>query len=173
MTRSISPPACSGGMKAGVPIRLPAWVCEPDLRCGADLRPRLRLLRRQCIRCGRASLAEHFGEPPVHHLDLAEGADHDVGGLQIAMNNAVGVGVADGLAHGLEDGQQPAALGRWVGPLLQDGFECAPLDELHGQERPAIGEGADLMHGRDARVLQLASDPRLTEERWAGTESAA
>ena len=29
MTRSISPTACSGGMNAGVPTRLPAWVCDP------------------------------------------------------------------------------------------------------------------------------------------------
>ena len=83
------------------------------------------------------------------------------------MNDAVGVGVADGLADGLEDGQPArggAATGRWVGPVLQDRLERAPLDELHRQERPAIGEGADLVHGRDAGVLQLAGDPCLAEE---------
>jgi hypothetical protein len=69
------------------------------------------------------------------------------------VNDAVGVGVADGLADGLEDGQQPAALGRRIGPLLQDVIEGAALDELHGQEGPAVGEGADLMHGWVAGVL--------------------
>jgi hypothetical protein len=107
---------------------------------------------------------EDLGQPPVHHLDLAEGADHHVGRLKVAVDDVVGVGVADGLANGLEDRQQPAAVGRCVGPLLQDRFERAPLDELHRQEGPAIGEGADLVHDGDAGVLQLAGDPRLAEE---------
>ena len=104
---------------------------------------------------------------PVHHLDLAEGADHHVGGLEITVNNPVGVGVADGLADGLEDGQPTcggAAVGRWVRPVFQDRLERASLDELHRQEGPAIGQGANLVHGRDSRVLQLTSDPCLTEE---------
>ena len=65
-----------------------------------------------------------------------------------------------------------AAASAGVGPLFQDGFESAALDELHGQERPAIGEGADLVDRRDARMLQLAGDPRLAEEGWAAGESA-
>ena len=47
-------------------------------------------------------------------------------------------------------------------------FEGAPLDELHGQERPAIGEGADLVDGRNAGMLQLAGDARLAEEALGG-----
>ena len=35
------------------------------------------------------------------------------------------------------------------------------LDELHGQERPAVGQGAEVVDRRDARVLQLAGDPGL------------
>src|SRR5262249_34333079 len=61
-----------------------------------------------------------------------------------------------------------AALGRRVGALLEEGFEGAPPDELHGQEGPAIGESAHLMHGGDAGMLQLAGDPRLAEEALGG-----
>ena len=127
----------------------------------------MRLLCRQRIHSGRRLLPEHFGEPPIHDLDLAEGADHHVGGLEIAVNHPVGVGVADGLANRLEDGQPAcggAAVGQWVGPIFQDRVEGVSLDELHRQEGPAIGESADLVDRRDAGVLQLASDPRLTEE---------
>ena len=74
----------------------------------------------------------------------------EASGLEIAVNDAVGVGVADRPANGHEDGQQPAAIGRWVGPVLEDGFEGAALDELPGQVRQSIGEGAALMHGGDA-----------------------
>ena len=87
------------------------------------------------------------------------------------MDDPVGVGVADCLADCLEDGQQPAALGRRIGPVLEDRFEGATLDELHRQERPAVGQVADLMHGRDAGVLQLAGDASLIDEALGGGAS--
>jgi hypothetical protein len=48
--------------------------------------------------------------------------------------------------------------------MFEDGFEGVPLDELHGQEGPAVGECADLVHGGDARMLQLSGDACLAEE---------
>jgi hypothetical protein len=33
------------------------------------------------------------------------------------------------------------------------------LDELHGKEGPAVGQRAEIVDGRDGRVLQLAGDP--------------
>jgi hypothetical protein len=103
----------------------------------------LRLLCRQSIQSGRRVLAEHFGQSPIHDLDLDERTDHDVGGLQIAMNDAVGVSVADSLAHGLEDRQQPAALGGGVGTLFQYDFKGAPLDEVTSlmTDTRGLGEG--------------------------------
>ena len=44
----------------------------------------------------------------------------------------------------------------------------AALDQLHGQERPAVGQGADLVDRRDAGVLELAGDPGLVEEPAGG-----
>ena len=39
-----------------------------------------------------------------------------------------------------------------------------PLDQLHAEERPAVGEGAQLVDRHDARVLELAADLRLLDE---------
>ena len=38
------------------------------------------------------------------------------------------------------------------------------LDQLHGEERPAVGEGAQLVDRDDAGVLELAADLRLLDE---------
>jgi hypothetical protein len=84
------------------------------------------------------------------------------------MNDPVSVRVAYRLANGFKNGQQPAAIGRWIGPRLQDDFQGAPLDELHGQEGPAIGESTDLVHRRDTKVLQLPRNPRPAEESLGG-----
>ena len=95
------------------------------------------------------------------------------------MDDLVGVGVADRLAHLLEDRDEPAAVLGGVVALLQQVVEGAALDELHRQERPAVGEGADLVDGRDAGVLELAGDRGLLEEpaggrdRWPGNGSGA
>jgi hypothetical protein len=56
--------------------------------------------------------------------------------------------------------------------VLEDGFEGASLDELHGQEGPAIGKGSNLMYGRDAGVLQLAGDPTLARESLGGRRAS-
>src|SRR5208337_736908 len=39
-----------------------------------------------------------------------------------------------------------------------------PLDQLHREERPAVGEGAQLVDRHDPRVLKLPADLRLLDE---------
>src|SRR3990172_4581841 len=39
---------------------------------------------------------EKFGEAPVHDENFAEGADHDVFRLEVAVEDAAGVGKGDG-----------------------------------------------------------------------------
>jgi hypothetical protein len=56
------------------------------------------------VRCIAA--AEHLGESPVHDLDFAERTHHDVGRLQIPMDDALAVGVGQRLAHLLADSQK-------------------------------------------------------------------
>jgi hypothetical protein len=43
-----------------------------------------------------------------------------------------------------------------------------PFNKLHGQKRPAIRERSDLVHGRDAGVLQLTGDACLAEKPLGG-----
>ena len=51
------------------------------------------------------------------------------------------------------DGRAASKLGEGLAP-----------DQLHGEERPAVGEGAQLVDRHDARVLELAADLRLLDE---------
>ena len=49
-------------------------------------------------------------------------------------------------------------------PLGQHLGERAALDELHRKERPAVGEGAEIVHRHDAGMLQLPGDLRFLDE---------
>ncbi len=77
------------------------------------------------------------------------------------MDDVVRVRIGQCLADLLEDRHEPAAVGRCVGSVFQRLVEGLPLDELHGQEGPAIGQGAEVVDWRDRRVLQLAGDARF------------
>jgi hypothetical protein len=105
--------------------------------------------------------ADHLRQPPVHDLDFAEGPDHDVVRLEVTMNHVVGVGVRDGLSDLLEDGQEPTAVSGQVGASFEKFSQRLAFDELHGEERSAVGKRAKIMHGRDIRVLQLAGNAGL------------
>ena len=107
---------------------------------------------------------QDLGQAPVHHLDLAEAADHHVRRLQVAVDHAAGVGVGHRLADRLEDRQEPGqVVGRRRAGREQVG-QRLPLDQLHGEVRPAVGEGAQLVDRHDARVLELAADLGLLDE---------
>ena len=123
-------------------------------------------------RLGLAARGQSLGEPPVHHLHFAEGPDHDVGRLQVAVDDPVGVGVADRLAELLEDGQESPPVVAGVGAVLEEVLEGAALDQLHGQKRPAVGQGAQFMDGGDARVLELSGDVGLGAEAGRGRRVA-
>jgi hypothetical protein len=97
-------------------------------------------------------------------LHLAEGAHHDVGGLQVAVNDAASVGVGNRQADLFEDGEESPPAACRVRPLLQQRGERAALYELHGEVRPTVGLHAHPIHGNDAGVLQLAADLGLLHE---------
>src|SRR5262249_13376533 len=105
------------------------------------------------------------GQPPVHELDFPEGTHHDVRGLQVPVDDLAGVGVGDRLADLGEDRDEPAAVG---GFGRQQGGEGVALDQLHHQERAAVGERADVVDGGDGRVLELGGDAGLVEEPGGG-----
>ena len=113
---------------------------------------------------GHAALIEHLGEAPVHDLDLAEAADHDVRRLQVAVDHALRVGVGDRLADLLEDGEEPRPVLVGASSRRQERRQRAAPHQLHRDEQPAVGQPAQLVDRHDARVLELPADLRLLDE---------
>ncbi len=123
---------------------------------------------------------KQLGDPPIHDESLAERAEHDVLGLQVAMDDPAAVGVCDGIA-GVDNAPQKsperqllalATLRRnshVVEPLdrIAKGFA---LDEVHRVKRPSIGVAAEAVNRHDPRVLQPPGDLRLEQKaglrRW-------
>ncbi len=106
-------------------------------------------------------------QAPVHQIDLAVGPEHHVLGLEVEVEDALGVGEAHrvhDLGEHAEVGVEPAPLG--IGVQLRS--PGAALDALHDQERRAPGVGAEGVDGHDVRVLEAADDPRLLEQSAAG-----
>ena len=56
---------------------------------------------------GDAPASNHLGEPPVHHLDFAEVAHHDIRRLEVAVDDAATMRIGHRLAHLLEDREIP------------------------------------------------------------------
>ncbi len=88
-TLPTAPTACSGGMNAGVPSTLPACVNEPS--SSRSERTSVPPVVSMGLARAPAGRAEDLGQSPIHDLHLAEGADHDVAGLQVAVDDPVGV----------------------------------------------------------------------------------
>jgi hypothetical protein len=148
-------------MYAGVPSTLPAWVnwSSPPRRLTTTVPA-------ATVASGSDGppLAEHLGQPPVHHLHLAEATDHDVGGLEVAVDHPVRVGVRHRLARLLKHRHEPPPVVAGVGAVLEEVVERLPLDELHGHEQASVGEGAEVVDGGDRGVLELGRDAGLVGE---------
>ena len=80
------------------------------------------------------------------------------------MDHAPRVGVGDGLADLLEDGEETAQVLCGVGPLLQQGGEGPALDQPHREVGPQVGIEPQLIHREDAGMLELAADLGLLDE---------
>ncbi len=129
---------------------------------GGDHRVAARQARRGVVDDSPAR--QDLRQAPVHQLHLAERADHDVRRLQVAMDHPPGVRIGRGLRHRLEDAQEPRTVRRHAPPRVQEGGERVALDQLHAEERPPVGERAQLIDRHDPRVLELAADLRLLDE---------
>ena len=57
----------------------------------------------------RVGVGHRAGDAEVHHLDLALGTDHDVGGFDVAVHDAHAVAVGEGVEDALGD---PGGVGR-------------------------------------------------------------
>jgi hypothetical protein len=120
---------------------------------------------------GRDSL----GQPPVNHQGLAVVAEHDVVGLEVAVDDPLAVGVGHRLAGG-DEALKQFAEGDRRGLLVVggDGPGQGPaLDVAHGVVRQAVAVGLQRVDRHDAGVLELAGDGRLGQEAAANRRAEA
>jgi hypothetical protein len=99
-------------------------------------------------------------QSPVQHNGFTVFAQHDVVGLQVAVNNAPGVCVGDRIADIQKNTEQAAFSQRVFVPgllrlvVLTDGLrERFAPHQFHRVERPALM--ADLIHRHNPRMLEL------------------
>ncbi len=102
------------------------------------------------------------GETPVHHLGLAKVPHQYVGGLEVPVDDALAVGVGDGLAGGQDPGQQAQA-GLLVAGVAHGGVQAAAPDEAHGVPgaSPVLPQVVD---GDDAGVVQARGEAGLAAQ---------
>jgi hypothetical protein len=116
-------------------------------------------------------LDQVFRQAPVEDHGLAEVADHDVAGLQIAMDHPLAVRVRDRLGDRQQVGNEREPLVERAG-LLDGVGERAAGDQLHGEEGLAGGPASTLVHGHDRRMLQPRSDAHFSTETRLGVSPA-
>ncbi len=101
------------------------------------------------------------GQAEVGHDYLTAAVEHDVGGLQVAMEYAFGMG----------SGQARAELSRDVGCFVlrqtpdaaQQGRQVFAIDIFHREKRVAI-DFADVIHAADVRMRDPARDADFVAE---------
>ena len=108
----------------------------------------------------RAELGDLFGEAKIEHLDAALVVDHDVGGLEVAMDDSLVVRGREGV------GKRVADVDDLVGGQAvsgDDAVERLALDELHGEEVDAAGlfNGVD---GDNVGMVERGDGASLTLE---------
>ena len=74
------------------------------------------------------------------------------------------MGIGQRLADVLENAEVPGQIRCRRLPFLEHGGERVPLDELHGEKRPAIRQRPQLVNRRNARMLQLSGDLGFLDE---------
>ena len=146
-----------------------------DIGAGVD-RLAAGLLGRQVLRgadhrggLGHAvGVGQRAGDAEVHHLHRAGLADHDVRGLDVAVDDAVLVAEVQRLAGVGDDLDR--ALGRHRALGVHDVAQRDPVDVLHHDvgQRPVRGLGLAGVVDRDdggmvqrGGVLRLAAEPQI------------
>ncbi len=89
---------------------------------------------------GDSAARQHFCQTPVHHLDFAKRADHDVCGFEITMNHFAAVSIGHRLTDLLKDANEPSTVlcGRFA--LGKQAGKCFTFDQLHAEEWSLIGK---------------------------------
>ena len=113
-------------------------------------------------RCGTLG---DFGNPKVRDIGFARIVEKDIGRLEIAVDNALGMGIVDGRSDSGEDvGHGPNR----ERPVLEPIGERTAGHIAHDDERLAVLL-AVVVHRHDAAVLEHRHGPRLAIE--AGAKS--
>ena len=104
------------------------------------------------------------GESPVEEVQVAKVADHDVGGFDVEVEDAFGVGVFDGVADVEEDleeaGEGVGVPGGGVALLktVEDGFEGFAAEAFHGEVGVAGFVEGDVVDGENVGVLEVGGE---------------
>ena len=102
-------------------------------------------------------------QSPVQHHGLAEGAHHDVVGLDVAVDDALAVGEGDGVAEVRNVVQKGQALPEGAGAAKGVAQRTA-AHQAHGVVVGALALLAQVVDWDDARVLQGSGDPGFPQE---------
>src|SRR4029079_1175394 len=142
---------------------------EQDQAEGVDVALRRRRLagqqlRRHVLRRAgerRAAVGGRGGDPEVGDADVAVAVEHDVGRLEVAVNDAA-------LVRGGDAGAQLAGdvdrlVRREDAEAAEQRREILAVDILHGQEAAAVGV-AQVVEAADVLVGDLAGDAQLVVE---------
>lgn len=128
---------------------------------------RARLAAPTLPRDGLDAVAQHEGKPPIDDIHRPVLADHDVVGLEIAVNHPPAVRERHRVAD-LEEYLQPLAKplrapGRAL-RLAQPGIEAHAAHRLHREIRRSVRVDPEVVHRHDVRVVHLRRDLRFFDE---------
>ncbi|ESU50077.1 hypothetical protein P376_1943 [Streptomyces sp. HCCB10043] len=117
----------------------------------------------------RLRAVERAGDAEVHHLDRAGIRDDHVGGLDVAVHDAVLVGVREGFQHPRDDDQR--LLGRRGLGGQEQISDRAALDQFHHDVRDGLAAHdvlAGVVHGDDRVVVEACDGLCLAGEAGLG-----
>jgi len=109
-------------------------------------------------------LLVQLGQPEIQHLHLAALVDDDVGGLDVAMDDAAAMRFAERLRHFLGDAH---GLQHRHAAALQQVREIFAGHQFHDEEGLAAGGLAIVVDAGDVGVIQGGSGARLAQEAGA------
>ncbi len=95
------------------------------------------------------------GETEIGDANFSGAVEHDVGGLEVAMNDAALVSGGEASANLARD--FGGFVGREPADAADDGGEILAVDILHGEKRRAVGI-ADIEDAANVGMGNLASD---------------